>query len=407
MRMMLRNNVSNARKMIKAHRGRSYMTMLGIIIGIASVVTVASIGEGIKRQVTGQINHAGDTLITVRPGTDQAVHGNLGSLIAPRVLANLTDKDINTIRTTKHVSQSAPLTLVTGTVKADHGSYIAGPVVGAGNDLPHLINQAVGYGLFFTDEDAGQNVAVLGVKAAEEMFDTVVPLGDTFTFRGHEFMVRGIFNEFPAAPLSSDISYNDAIFIPYTTARHLSGSTAQPYEVLARAERSKDVEATTAAIKANIRKDHDGTQDFTVLKASDSLAATSSVLGLLTQLTLIAAGISLFVGGIGIMNITLVSVTERLHEIGIRKAVGATNRQILNEFVTEAVLLTVTGAILGIIASLLINLILRILTDIQPIVEWQPIVAATFVSIVIGILFGSVPALKAARKDPISALRGE
>jgi ABC-type antimicrobial peptide transport system permease subunit len=393
--------------MIRAHRGRSYMTMLGIVIGIASVVTVASIGEGIKRQVSGQINHAGETLITVRPGTDQTTNGNLGSLIAPRVLANLTDKDINTIRTTKHVTQSAPLALVTGTVKGDHGNYTVGPVVGVGNDLPHLINQAVGYGIFFTDEDAGQNVAVLGVKAAEEMFDTAVPLGDTFTFRGHEFMVRGIFNEFPPAPLSGDISYNDAIFIPYTTARHLTSSTAQPYEVLAKADTNKDVEQTKAAISSGLRKNHDGTQDFTVLKASDSLAATSSVLGLLTQLTLIAAGISLFVGGIGIMNITLVSVTERMHEIGIRKAVGATNRQILGEFVTEAVLLTVTGAILGIIVSLLINVVLRILTDIQPVVEWQPIVAATVVSIVIGMLFGTVPALKAARKDPISALRGE
>jgi putative ABC transport system permease protein len=156
-----------------------------------------------------------------------------------------------------------------------------------------------------------------------------------------------------------------------------------------------------------MEKNHDGTKDFSVLQASDSLAATISVLGLLTKLTVIAAGISLFVGGIGIMNITLVSVTERLHEIGIRKAVGATNRQILGEFVTEAVLLTLTGAILGILVSLAINVVLRTLTDIQPVVQWQPIVAASGISIIIGILFGSVPALKAARKDPISALRGE
>jgi ABC-type antimicrobial peptide transport system permease subunit len=405
--MMLRDNLSTARKMIKANRGRSYMTMLGIIIGIASVVTVASIGEGIKRQVTGQIHHAGDTLITIRPGTDQAVHGNLQSLIAPRVLGSLSDKDINTVRTTSHVSQSAPLSLVTGTVKADHGSYTAGPVVGAGNDLPKLVNQSVAYGIFFTDEDAGQNVAVLGEHAAEAMFDSSVPLGSTFTFRGREFMVRGIFNEFPSAPLSSDISYNDAIFIPYVTARHITSGGAQPYEILARADNPKQVGSTAATITKNIEKNHDGTKDFSVLQASDSLAATNSVLGLLTKLTVIAAGISLFVGGIGIMNITLVSVTERLHEIGIRKAVGATNRQILGEFVTEAVLLTLTGAILGILVSLAINVVLRTLTDIQPVVQWQPIVAASGISIIIGILFGSVPALKAARKDPISALRGE
>lgn len=407
MRSLTRHNLSNARKMIRTHKGRSYMTMLGIMIGIASVVTVAGIGEGIKRQVSGQIHHAGETLLTVRPGVDNGVHTSIRSLIAPRAASSLSSKDVQTVQHVSHVSLSAPLALVNGDVKASHGAYTAGQVVGAGNDLPQLLNQSVAYGAFFSEDDLGQNVAVLGSSAAVAMFDSQVPLGETFTFRGKEFMVRGIFNDFAAAPLSADISFNDAIFIPYSTARGLTSNTVLPYEILAKADNKSSVNQARRAINAAIRKNHGDTQDFSVLKASENLAATNSVLSLLTELTVIAAGISLFVGGIGIMNITLVSVTERLHEIGIRKAVGATNKQILGEFVAEAVVLTVSGALLGIIASLVVNLLLRIFTELTPVVQWQVILVATAISVCIGILFGSAPALKAARKDPISALRGE
>lgn len=407
MRSLTRENIRNARKVIKTHRGRSYMTMLGVVIGIASVVTVASIGEGIKHQVTGQINHAGDTLITVRPGADQTVHGSLRSLFVPRATGSLSEKDVMTTHKAAHVSLSAPLALVTGTLTANHGAYTAGSVVGTGDDLPQLLNQTVAYGTFFGPEDEGDTVAVLGEHAAEALFDSEVPLGQTFTFRGKQFIVHGVLSEFSAAPLSSDVSYNDAVFIPYSTARMLTSSTAEPYEILAKSDSKQHVTASVDSITSGLLNNHGGTKDFSVLKASQNLATTNSVVDLLTELTMIAAGISLFVGGIGIMNITLVSVTERMHEIGIRKAVGATNRQILNEFIVEAVLLSVTGAVAGIVVSLVINLVLRTVTDIAPIVQWPVLAGATIISVCIGILFGSVPALKAARKDPIAALRGE
>lgn len=407
MKSVTHGSFSNARKTIRAHRSRSFMTMLGIIIGIASVVTIASIGEGVKHQVSGQINHSGDSIITIRPGSDQSFQSRLGSLVAPRATGSLSDKDIQSIRNANGVVASAPLALVSGAVKGNHGSYTAGPVVGAGDDLPQLLNQQIGFGVFFIPDDNGQNVAVLGQHAAEQLFDSDVPLGRTFTFRGQQFIVRGIFDEFPAAPFSSDVSFNDAIFIPYSTAKQVTNNGAQPYEILAKARSPHVAPAVASLIRSDILKNHDGTSDFSVLLASDNLAQTSSVLALLTELVVGAAAISLFVGGIGIMNITLVSVTERLHEIGIRKAVGATNRQILHEFIAEAVLLSVFGAIFGILISLFINLLLRIFTDIQPVVQWQVMVGATAVAMLIGIVFGSIPALQAARKDPITALRGE
>ncbi len=398
---------ATARKTIRSHRSRSYMTMLGIIIGIASVVTIASIGEGVKHQVSGQINHAGDSIITIRPGADQTVQSRLGTLVVPKATGTISDRDIQAVQKTKGVVASAPLTLVAGTVKATHGIYNGGPVVGTGDDLPLLLNQQIGFGVFFIPDDDGQNVAVIGQHAAVQMFDSEVPLGQTFTFRGQTFMVRGVFNEFPAAPFSADVSFNDAIFIPYSTARQLTSNGAQPYEILVKARTQLVASAVAGELTSTILKNHGNTKDFAVLQASDSLAQTSSVLSLLTELVVGAAAISLFVGGIGIMNITLVSVTERLHEIGIRKAVGATNRQILNEFIAEAMLLSFTGAIIGIVVSLIVNLLLRIFSDLQPVVQWQVLVGATLVSMLIGIVFGSIPALQAARKDPITALRGE
>jgi ABC-type antimicrobial peptide transport system permease subunit len=144
-----------------------------------------------------------------------------------------------------------------------------------------------------------------------------------------------------------------------------------------------------------------------VLKQSENISAANGVLSLLTQLIGGIAAISLLVGGIGIMDVMLVSVTERMHEIGIRKAIGATNRQILSQFLTEATVLSVGGGIIGVLVSLIVDFLLRLFTDLRPVISWQVVAIAVLVSTVVGIVFGTVPALKAARKDPIEALRTE
>jgi putative ABC transport system permease protein len=394
---------------IRGAKRRSFWTVLGVIIGVTSVITIVSIGEGIKQQVGGQIHHLGQNVITIRP--TQLLGGSVGggganSLTGISVSSQLNLRDIDVISRAPGIAASAPLTVVNGTARADH-SYPDGFVIGTSSDLPSLLNQSMAYGAFFGDLDSGNNVAVLGQHASEALFNEDVPLGRSFEFRGQTFIVDGIFNQFTSVPLSQQADFNNAIFIPNMVAENLSKNTAPTYEVLARPTSSQATSKVIAQLKQALDKAHGGSSGLAVMSGNQNLTSSNNILELLTRLIAGVAAISLLVAGVGIMNVMLVSVTERSHEIGIRKAVGATNRQIMVQFMVEAGVLSLSGGIVGIILALLINAALRAATDLQPAANWQIIVIASGISLLVGIVFGTLPALKAARKDPIEALRSE
>jgi len=390
---------------------RSFWTMLGVIIGVTSVITVVAIGDGIKHQISGQIHNLGKNLITVNPGQLDAgsTSGSNGlSLISGLTTSGpLTEKDVNTVSRVKGVSASAPITITNGTISGDYGRYRDGFVIGTKPDLASLLNQSLEYGVFLIDNDTGTNAAVLGQHAAEKLFNEDVPLGRSFNFHGERFIVRGIFNQFNATPIGGQLDYNNAIFIPSDVAQRLSKNTAPTFQILVRPDDPDRAEKVAADIRKALDKAHGGQSGFTVLVGNQNLTTSSSILDLLTKLIAGVAAISLFVGGIGIMNVMLVSVSERKHEIGIRKAVGATNRQILGQFLMESSVLTLIGAVIGVGLSFLINVILRIFTDLKPVIGWEIVVLATGVAMLVGVVFGTIPAVKAARKDPIEALRSE
>jgi putative ABC transport system permease protein len=372
-----------------------------------SVVSVVSIGEGVKQQVGQQIDHLGKDLITVRPGQLNAGGSTVGNLtlLTQGVTGALSNRDVEVAAKTEGVEMAVPFSVVAGNATGDH-RYENGVVIGTTENLPAVLNQEVEYGGFFGKDDHRRNVAVIGAQVAQELFDDRVPLGQSFEFRGRKFQIRGIMKEFESPPLSIDANFNKAIFIPIDVAQELTANSSV-YEVLVKPQKADDTPVVVQRLINNLLKAHGGEHDFTVLKQTDSLRATSNILNLMTKLISGVAAISLLVGGIGIMNVMLVSVTERMHEIGIRKAVGATNRQILNQFVMEATVLSFMGGVIGIILSLLLNLLLRAFTNLEPVISWQVVLLATGVSLAVGVLFGSAPALKAARKDPINALRNE
>lgn len=397
---------------VRGAKMRSFWTMLGVIIGVTSVITIVAIGEGVKQQVAGQIHQAGQNLITVRPaplgGDSVTVNQGLSLVTGLSTNGPLSNKDIATVATQPGIGASAPLTLSPGSVKSDLGPYRDGYVLGTGSALPTLLNQSLTYGTFWTDDDAEANVAVLGQHAVDEMFDVNVPLGRSFTYKGEQFIVRGIFNQFAPMPLSQQLDFNNVIFIPHAVAQRLSNDTAPTYQMLARATDPAQTEALAATIDRALDKTHGGQSSFDVITGNQNLSgADHGILDLLTRLVAGVAAISLLVSGIGIMNVMLVSVAERMHEIGIRKAVGATNRQIWSQFMLESSVLTLTGGLIGISLAFLLNLLLRILTDLKPVISWEAVVLATGVSLLTGIIFGTVPAFQAARKDPIDALRSE
>lgn len=388
---------------------RSFWTMLGVIIGVASVITVVAIGTGIKQQVSGQIHHLGKNLITVRPAALGAGEspGGLSLVSGLGTSGPLTNKDVSLVTHVHGIAASAPLTISNGAVSGDNGRYKNGYVIGTTSDLPSLLNQSMAYGGFLSEDDDGANAAVLGQRASEALFNEDVPLGRSFTVHGEQFRVRGVFNQFTAVPLGQQFDFNNAIFIPNDVAERLSNNTAPTYEILVRPDSAARTAAVASDIKKALAKNHGGQDDFSVFTGNQNLSTSDNILGLLTKLIAGVASISLLVSGIGIMNVMLVSVSERKHEIGIRKAVGATNRQILRQFMIEAGLLSLWGGIIGIGLAFVVDIALRLFTDLRPSISWQVVVLATGVSLLVGIVFGSVPAFKAARKDPIEALRSE
>lgn len=383
------------------------LTMLGIIVGVVSVVSIVSIGEGVKHQIRAQIDHMGKDLITVRPGAANSGGGlsGLNSLAPISNVGTLSDRDIQTVARTPHVAQSAPLAVVGGQVTgADHSAGNA-IIVATNDSLPAALKAKIAYGANFDSSEKQATTAILGSRVAERMFDDGVPLGRSFTIRGEEFNVAGIYDDFETSAFSSDVDFNNAIFIPYDTAQQLTDNSAKPYEILVRPSSPKDADAVIKSLDKSLASARGGQHDFSVLTHAQSAATSNGILDLMTTLIGGVAAISLLVGGIGIMNIMLVSVTERMQEIGIRKAIGATDRQILSQFVLEAAVLSLAGGVLGIIISFLIDIMLRLATNLQPIITWQIVAAALLVSLIVGVIFGSMPALKAARKDPIEALR--
>ncbi len=412
MSAMMRGNFRMALAGVKSAKWRSLLTMLGIVIGIVSVVTVVGIGEGMKKQIAQQIDHFGNNLITVRPGnidTDgtKQVLGSSDVLFGLDAVGGFGVADIETVHKTPGVDIVSPLGVVPGAVQADERMLRGGVVLATNSQMPAALNQGLAYGEFWDEKNEESHFAVVGHQAAVTLFDDQAPLGRTFTFRGQTFMVRGVLEEFKNLPLSPTAEFDNAIFIPYKTAALLTNNNSHLYVMLAKPTDGASVQAAADAIDDSLREAHGGQQDFTVLTPQQSIASSSRLFDMLSTWIIAVAVISLVIGGVGLMNIMLVSVTERMHEIGVRKAIGATSRQILSQFMLEAMVLSLIGGILGIILSLITQGILYTYTDLKPVISWEAVTIATGVAIIVGIIFGTLPALKAARKDPIEALRHE
>lgn len=403
----MNGNMRLALHSIRSAKWRSFLTMLGIIIGVASVIVTVSLGEGIKKQISGQISQFGSDLITIRPGQtfNRDEGGVLGVSLFQNVSAVFTDDDVKTVNKAEGVAMSAPLSLVSAVPRYEDTEFSKGLVIGTTSSLPELISQKTQFGSFFTVGEEGRNVAVLGQSAAQELFKENVPVGKSFQMRGEEFIVRGVLEEFESNPITPGNDFNNAVFIPYVTGKTLSNGNAQVFQIFAKPSDTSQLNFARDEIKAGLLAAHDNQEDFTILTQGESIEENDSALSLVTALVAGVAAISLFVGGIGVMNIMLVAVTERTHEIGIRKAIGATNRQIMQQFMIEAIMLSLVGGIIGVALSLLANFAIRLFTNLEPVID--PFVAgiAVLVALAVGVIFGIAPAFRAARKDPIDALR--
>lgn len=404
---MMSGDIKLALTTMRGSKWRNFLTMLGIIIGVTAVIVTISLGQGITTQVNNQLSEFGEDLIIIRP--NQTINNNqtglLGVNLFGNISSNLQNEDAEVVKKTDGVKISSPLSLVNATARYEDTEYKDGLVVGADASLPELINQEIEYGSFYSVGEEGRKVAVLGPFAAQELFGENVPVGKSFTLRGEEFIVRGIFEEFTPNPITPGGDFNNAIFIPNITSQSLSRGESQIFQIFAKPNEGVASSELAESINKRLFALHDEQSVFTILTQDQTVNESSYTLSLITALITGVAAISLFVGGIGVMNILLVSVSERTHEIGIRKAIGATRRQIMKQFMTEAIILSLVGSIIGVVLSLIINFLIRLSTDLEPTVDFVVAGLAIVVAILVGVIFGLAPAYRAARKNPIDALR--
>ena len=415
----MKNNLAiliTAYRSLLANPGRSLLTILGIIIGIVAIVLVISIGQGAERLILGEIEGLGGNVIIIRPGRQPESPTD----VADTILADsITSADIEALRQPVNVPNVAsvdPAVLVSGEISYQNNIYRPLSLGWTATAMSDSFNIYPEEGSAFTADDIRQRakVAILGIKVKQELFGASDAIGRSIKMRGQNLRVIGVY---PPLGQISAFNIDEILLLPYSTAQKDLLGIDHFHEIFVRAQTGADVETVADDIRATLRERHDITDpakdDFFVLTQQDIAARIGNVTTTLTVFLVSIASISLIVGGVGIMNIMLVSVTERTHEIGLRKAVGATNTDILKQFLTEAVILTAGGGLLGTIIALLLNYAITIIIRTQFDIDWPNsfsplgVLIGVGVAAFIGVVFGIYPAKKAAAKEPIEALRYE
>lgn len=410
-------------KNLLARKGRSLLTILGIVIGVAGVIIIISLGAGAQSLILGQVTKLGSNLLYIEPTKNT----ESGPPVPGLIITTLVNGDVDAIRDKGRVPHAGVVNAaVNGLATVTWGNKsVDASFSGTDYFYPQVVNFTMQAGQFYNQqEDQGAaNVVVLGSSISESLFGEsgVNPIGQVIKVKssiqtnagGIPLRVIGV-----VAPRGSSFFQNqdEMIFLPLALGQNQILGIHYLQGVYIKVDASENIAQTIADVTAVLKQQHriqdDVNIDFAVRDQADAVKILSTITNALQLFLIAMAGISLIVGGIGILNIMMATVGERTREIGLRKAVGATNRLIRNQFLLEASMLTglggVIGIIIGIIVSYLVSLLMQYLGyDWAFIVSWVSIVLAVGVSILTGVIFGLLPAFKASKLDPIEALRYE
>ena len=392
---------------------RSALTILGIVIGVAAIIVIMSLGQGAQELILDQVSGLGPETVILRPGEDST---DITSALFTR---SITKQDVELLERKENVpnlKSVAPSVLVPEPVEHRGEKFKALVFGGSASFITDILELDLASGNIFLNEEIDQNarVALIGDTIKEDVFGNGKAVGENIRIKDRNFEIIGVFED------TADIgplAVNEMVIIPYTTAQTYITGNNYYNEVMIRADAAENVEKMAYDIRLTMRDAHDigfgDEDDFNIQTQEDVIGRIETVVDIFTAFLTAVVSISLVVGGIGIMNIMLVSVSERTKEIGLRKALGARSRDILSHFLTEATILTSIGGIIGVIFGTLVSVIVANVLARTIAEDWTfifPIFGAFLgvgVSVAVGLIFGIYPAYQASKKSPIEALRYE
>ncbi len=398
--MTFRDLVAFSAGALRGHRLRAGLSLLGVAIGVASVVLLTSLGEGARLYVTGEFASLGSNLLIVFPGKTETTGMSPFVTGAPH---DLTLDDAEAIlRRVRPARRVAPLVFGGATARYGDRRRDVG-VWGATSDMEEVrkIKLRIGRYLPAGETARGQRVCVIGAKIRQELFGAASPLGEVLRLGDERFRVIGVM---AARGMSLGVDLDEMVHVPVSRAMKMFNKTSL-FRVLVEVSSHEEIPAARASVLEILKERHQGVEDVTVWTQDSVLATFARILALLTAALAGIAGISLTVAGVGIMNVMLVSVSERTREIGLLKAIGVTGRQVVAAFLVEAAILSTAGGVAGLGAAFGLTRVLRALYPSFPAraPDWA-VAAAIGVSLAVGLLFGALPARRASRLDPIMAL---
>ena len=394
--MSLREAFRVALQAIVANRLRSFLTTLGVVIGVLSVVLLVSIGQGARSEITGAIEGLGSNLLFVLPGD-----GDFGG---PPTRSRFTLEDVDALERALPGAGPRVSGQVVGTepVSAD-GERVVTTVYGvsAGHEIVVDRTIARGQGFAVSDVVGARRVAIVGSDVAEALFDTLDPIGRSITISGSRYRIIGVLERVGSSAFGP--SPDQDVLVPITTGLRLL-SVSNVDAIYVRADTAAAIEDDVALIERVLSQRH-SPDEFSVFTQEEIVGVIDTILNILTFFLAAIAGISLLVGGVGVSNIMLVSVSERTREIGLRKALGARTRDVTTQFLLEAVVLTGLGGVLGLGLGVGLARLVAATSPVPAAVTTWSVMLALGVSTLVGLVFGVLPARRAGRLDPVEALR--
>ncbi len=393
---------------------RSFLTLLGIVIGIAAIILITSLGQGAQDLILSQVQSMGPKVIAIAPGRQPQGLTDIISTFTD----SLKEKDIIELQKKNNVPHLADIMpIVFGSQTAIYENEAYRPtILGVNNLFTKIYNVYPEEGRVFTNEEIKgyADVVIMGSKIKKQLFGNNSAIGEKIKIKGKNFKVIGVFSQKGQVHF---LNMDEIAIIPYTTAQQYVFGIKYFHRIVVEADKEENVARTVKDIEITLRNNHNITDpskdDFFVETQAEALKMVGAIMSIFTLFLASIAAISLFVGGIGIMNIMLVSVTERTREIGLRKALGATGKNILFQFLFEAVILTTAGGIIGVFAGLFFSFIVSLILGRYLALDWQfniplqAILLGIGVATLVGLIFGIYPARKASRKSPMEALRYE